>query len=467
MSGKMRALLALSVFFAALSGLWGQTTEVPQAPTVSQKQDMAIFSLGTYGYPIPLEVLGRVDLDIQRVFVDLGRFNVIGYQQRLSSADLPAFEEAIKQSKQGSVVIPDKYQFGEALLTQAEWNRLVGSFIVAVPVVGSFDSQYNQRSFRWEASISVDVTFLDVASGGTVIGQAHVVSSGSSKSNQFQSISDAVGGVPVQLTYEIRKIPAFQIQSRVLEVSGFTLKLQLGRNMGIQRGDEYAVVEKSMVSGFHDDRETGLVVIKDVGSEVSTGRIVYNEGPVAKDAQLSEIPRLGVEATPFFHVLSGTKLNVLNLDGSIYGGGGTAGSNYMLGLRAVASRGFYDTRPFAEVEVPINGIRNFLTAFAIPINVLVGGEYNLSFSRLSVTPYAAVGGSYVYLTEVITGYSTDTSNTWLFHLGGQIDLAASYLVSRDVKIFAEAGFEYWLSTIGWLYSNYGGLSIGGGLTWKL
>ncbi|HUX37244.1 MAG TPA: hypothetical protein VMV44_05015, partial [Rectinemataceae bacterium] len=148
MTKALRRLLPLLLTALALQGLAAQSGATAQtqalAPTVSEKQDMAIFGLGTYGYPIPLEVLGRVDLDIQKVFVDLGRFNVIGYQQRLSSADLPAFEDAIKKTKEGTMVIPDKYQFGEALLTHAEWNRLVGSFIVAVPVVGGFDSQYNQ-----------------------------------------------------------------------------------------------------------------------------------------------------------------------------------------------------------------------------------------------------------------------------------------------------------------------------------
>ncbi|MDA8409567.1 MAG: hypothetical protein M0001_04145 [Treponema sp.] len=467
MTPKKRGIMTVLALTLALAELGAQTATASQAPTVSTKQDMAIFALGVSGFSIPADVVSRVDLGIQKVFVDLGRFNVIGYQQRLSAADLGAFEDAIKKSKESSVVVPDKYQFGEALLTQAEWNRLVGAFIVAVPVVSSFDAGYAQKSFRWESNITVDVTFLDVASGGTVSGQAHVVSSGSSKSSEREAISNALNGISMQLTYEIRKIPTFQIQSRVLEVSWGTVKLQLGRNMGIQKGDEYAVVQKSTVEGFRDDRETGLVVIKDVGAEVSTGRIVYNQGPVTKDSQLSEIPRLGIEATPFFHVLSGTQLTVLNPNGSIMGGGGTTGSNYMLGMRAVLSRGVYDSRPFAEVEIPLNGIRNIFTAFAIPINVLAGGEYNMSIGRLSLTPYVAVGGSYVYLTEVITGYNTDTSNTWFFHFGGQADLAASFLVTRDVKIYAEAGFEYWLSTISWLYSNYGGVSVGGGLTWKL
>ena len=46
-----------------------------QAPTVSEKKDVAVFSLGYYGWAIPLETLGSIDQEIQKVFVDLGRFN--------------------------------------------------------------------------------------------------------------------------------------------------------------------------------------------------------------------------------------------------------------------------------------------------------------------------------------------------------------------------------------------------------
>ena len=48
------------------------------APTVSEKKDVAIFALGYYGWAIPLETLGSIDMEIQKVFVDLGRFNIIG-----------------------------------------------------------------------------------------------------------------------------------------------------------------------------------------------------------------------------------------------------------------------------------------------------------------------------------------------------------------------------------------------------
>jgi len=102
-----------------------------QAPVVSEKKDVAVFALGYYGWAIPFETLGNIDMEIQKVFVDLGRFNIIGVTQRLSSGGLEQFIATLKKAKEASFVMPEKYQFGEAILTEGEFNKLVGAFIVA------------------------------------------------------------------------------------------------------------------------------------------------------------------------------------------------------------------------------------------------------------------------------------------------------------------------------------------------
>jgi len=447
MSRTYRSLVPLLILAFALYGISAQTTTAAQAPTVSQKQDMAIFGLGTYGYPIPLEVLGRVDLDIQKVFVDLGRFNVIGYQQRLSSADLPAFEDAIKKTKEGSVVVPDKYQFGEATLTQAEWNRLVGAFIVAVPVVGSFDSQWNKQTLQWEANIAVDVTFLDVASGGSILGQAHVATKGTSKANQFEAISNALGGIGMQLTFEIRKIPAFQLQSKVLQVQGDSVTMALGRDMGVKVGDEYSIERLSTVAGLNNDQEVGLIVIKNVGAQVSTGRAIYGGNQADSSAQLREIPRLGVDLDPYVHLV------------------GMPGSwSFLPGVRAVLSRGFYDVRPYVAAQIPVGQTIGLFTALFVPINVTAGAEYDLGVGRATFTGYAGLGASYVHFFEAISGTSTDTD--YFSHVGAQAWAKISWLFSRDMRVFVEGGLEGWLP-VSTLFSSYGGIGFGAGADIKL
>lgn len=418
-----------------------------QAPRVSEKQDIAIFALGYYGFAIPYEALGNIDMEIQKVFVDLGRFNILGVTQRLSSGGLEEFIQTLRKAKEANFVVPEKYQFGEAILTEAEFNKLVGAFVVAAPVVSSFNSYYDQKRLEWVTDIKTNVTFIDVAAGGSVMSIAEVQTSGSDKQNQVTSITNAIEGIPMQLQYEIRKIPAFQINTRILAVSGSEIKLQLGRNMGIQKGDEYAIVVGGLIEGFRDDREAGLVLIKDVGPEVSTGRVVYGLKDATKDAQLREIPRQGVDFEPYIHVIKGEE-----------------SSAFLPGVRATFSRGFYDFRPYAAVQVPPNQIMSVLTAFFIPINGIVGAEYNLMLGRLTFTPSAGLGASYVHFTEAISDTSTDTD--YLSHIGAQAYARLSYLVNRDMRIFVEAGLEGWLA-MDTIFDSYSGIGVGAGLSFKL
>ncbi|MGO8692185.1 MAG: hypothetical protein ACLQMF_00810 [Rectinemataceae bacterium] len=418
---------------------------------VSKKQDVAIFALGYYGWAIPQEALGNIDAEIQKVFVDLGRFNIIGMTERLSSGGLDQFIAALKKAKEADFVMPDKYQFGEAVLTEAEFNKLLGAFIVAVPVVTNFNSFYDNKSFRFETQLKTDVTFIDVSSGDT-IGISQVETTGTDKSNRAKSIANAIDALPMQLQFEIRKIPAFQINTRILEVHGAEVELQLGQDMGIRKGDEYSVMKESMIMGIKDEREVGLIDIKDVGTGISTGRIIYSQIPLGPDVQLREIPRLGLDVEPYLHVLTG----------------GTQ-SAVLPGVRLVPSRGFYGFRPYFGIQIPVGQILNFGTIFAIPISGILGGEYNMHVGRLSITPYGGVGITYLYISEAISGYNSQTNFFTHAGLQGYVDL--SYLVTRDVSLYAEVGVDYWLGLTGLkdygFFGDYGGLGFGGGISIKL
>ncbi|MGA2548233.1 MAG: hypothetical protein ABSF43_16930 [Rectinemataceae bacterium] len=414
------------------------------APTVSEKKDVAIFALGYYGWAIPLETLGSIDMEIQKVFVDLGRFNIIGYSERLSSGGLQQFIATLKKAKEANFVMPEKFQFGEATLTEAEFNKLVGAFIIATPIVSEFNSRYNSDKSQWETDIKTNVTFIDVGAGGSILGIAEVKSSGSDKTNQNKSISNAIEGIPLLLQFEIRKIEAFQINTRVLAASGSEIKLQLGQNMGIKKGDEYSIIVSETIEGFKNESEKGLVQIKEVGSEVSTGRVVYSSIKLSKDVQLHEIPRLGIDAEGYFHMAGGTAIP---------------------GLKFTLSRGFYGFRPYGAVQIPVSEVSTYFGLLSvIPVNAIVGGEYNLYLGRFTLTPYGGVGASYAH---VLTPVNSSDQTDWLSHIGGQAYLRASILFTRELSVFAEGGFEYWASMNSFFFNNYGGLSFGGGVTYKL
>jgi hypothetical protein len=433
---------ALCIIFSILIGasLFAQ-------PTVSEKQDVAVFGLGYYGWNIPYETLGSIDNEIQKVFVDLGRFNIIGVTQRLSPGGLDQFIATLKRAKESNFVMPEKFQFGEAFLTEGEFNKLTGAFIVAVPVVTNFNSYYDTKNARYQTTITTGVTYIDVAGGGRVLAMNKIESTGTDKTNQRNSISSAINSIPNQLQFQIRSVSAFQISTRILAASGSEIRLQLGQNMGIRRGDEYSVIDERTLEGFSDAREAGLVVIQDVGPEVSTGSVLYTSIALGKNTQLREIPRQGMDLDIYMH--------------SIGGGAPTLAP----GIRATASRGFYGLRPYAAVQIPLGFISSFFDFVEIfPVNVILGAEFVMNFGRLSFMPYAGLGISYFHISTPWLTYETD----FVSHIGVQAYGKLAYLLTRDIRLYAELGFEGWLQTYDFPENKtYAGLSIGAGATIKL
>ena len=413
-------------------------------PVISEKQDIAIFALGYYGWNLPYQSLGSIDGEIQKVFANLGRFTILGMSQRLSPGGLEQFIATMRQTKQSGFVLPEKFQFGEAFLTEQEFNRLVGAFVVVVPVVVEFNSWWDSKNLKFRTEIKTTISFIE-ASSGSLLAIKTLNSSGSDANNEYQSISAAIASIPMQLQYEIRSIPQFQISTRILTVNGSTARLQMGSNMGIMKGDEYAIVEKRSVEGFDDSREAGLIVIKDVGREVSSGQVLYASVELAKDTQLQEIPRLGLDLDFYLHLL---------------------GTQVLPGLRVTASRGFYALRPFAAAQIPLGLISSFYTVSIFPVNVLVGFEYVVNAGRLSVAPSAAAGLSYYHVTSGTINTDTDVLSHIGFQLGGRL----AYLFGRNARIFLDFGLEGW-SSLSRLYilrdPSYGGLMMGVGLTLKL
>lgn len=438
MKTRFRIALAVLVLVALAANAFAQ-------PQVSEKKELAIFSLGYYGWNIPLETLGTIDIDIQRVFVDLGRFTIIGMQQRFSTGGLDQFIATIRQSKEQNFVLPERFQFGEAFLTEAEFNRLVGAFIIAVPVVTSFNSQYvNGR--EWQTDIKTNVSFINVEDG-TLLGIANVETSGTSRETQFKSIQDAINGIPMQLQFEIRKIPAFTLNTRVLGVVGGEIKIQLGSNMGIQKGDEYAVITGGRFEGFRDEREVGLLLIKDVGPEVSTAIIRYAGAPVVKDTQLREIPRLGVDLSLYGHLYNFILTNALP-EGT---------SSFLLGARAELTRGFYDLQPYVAAQALFNW------DLIYPLSVVAGLQKTVYMRRLEAGFRGGIAFGSNALVAILDEAFNQSDDPWFTHAGVSGGAFVSYLVTRDMKIFVEGQVDYLL---GWIFPSYGGYQLGAGVTLK-
>jgi hypothetical protein len=204
-------------------------------------------------------------------------------------------------------------------------------------------------------------------------------------------------------------------------------------------------------SGKQVSGEKGLLIVRRVEEEVSTARVVYSNGVPQEGEQLQELPRLGIDATAFAHAVA------LQL--------GPAPSAYPLpllaGLRVGLSRGFYGFRPHVTVEMPFHLISDTAYVYGgIPLNVSLGGEYNLYLGRLQIVPMAALG---VGMAIPLGG---DKRDFQLTHFGGSAQLTVTYLFSRDAKLVLEAGYLLWVTNASTGLGTYEGVFGGVGISRK-
>jgi hypothetical protein len=440
------------------------TASAAYAQEVSKKKEIAIFRLSTYNQNIPDAALGSIDEELKAVFINLGRFDIVGMSYRLGEGDVNTFMAKIREIKQQNVKIPDKFQMGQEIFTEADMNRLVGSFIVVIPSVTFFDIHREERTVAgrrvasFSAQLKTSFTFVNVAEGKPMA-QFFVETTGSDD-DRDRAAQKAISSIPQRLEFEITKIPEFQLKTGVLEKKGSQVVLQLGRDMGIKRGYEFAVVDERVIKGGHMlDTESGLLVVKEVGSEVSVGTILFGDPRVGD--QLREVPRLGTEVTPYLDVLVNP---------------GASGEGYYVvaGLTVIATKGFYDLRPLAGIEFPLpiapeDSLLPGMWVFGFPFNVYVGGEYVIYMRRLQLRPQAGFGFG------MIVPWLVDTEDPIFTHIGGFVSLKLSYLIDRDTAVSADLGYKGYLGVYDGLLdllevagsSTYGGLRISVGVSRKL
>jgi hypothetical protein len=425
------------------------------AQVVSERKEIAVFKLSYYRYDIPNAVLGGIDEEIRSVFINLGRFDVVGLTQRLEEGDLNEFIDKIKMFKEEQTEIPEEVQMGKEFFTKADFDRLVGSFIVVVPSVANYVVARLDTG-EYEVNIKTSFSFINVEEGKT-FAQAFVDTEGKD-TDQGLAIKAALDAIPAELTFQIRKIPEFQLKTGIIEVRGTEIIIELGRDLGLKAGDEYVIVSSEILqSGRALTSEQGLVVIKEVSDEVSVAKVIYARPRPQIGDQLQEVPRFGMDITPYVHYVAQNA--AFPLDQQLF----------LFGARAAVSRGFYGFRPLIGIEVPT--LANIL--LALPLNVYVGGEYNIYLGRFQIVPMAGVGVGMAYLWYLGIADVPEDERYFITHFGGKASITANYLFHKNFKISVEAGYNLWFSTIpqatffkNLVFPSYDGLFVGAGVTYK-
>ena len=415
------------------------------AQEVSKKKEVAVFNLSYYKWTIPPSALGSIDEQVRGVFVNLGRFDQVGMTYRLGEEDVNAFIESISTFKAENAEIPEQVQMGREFFTQADMNRLVSSFIVVIPAVADFITDRGKDG-KYTTEIRTSFTFVNVETAKSFA--QFFVSTRGSDDNPARATREAIDAIPMQLTFQIRKVPEFQLRTGILEVRGGEVLIEFGRDMGVKPGDEYLIMgTRVLKSGKQVSDEKGLLIVRQVKDEVSTATVVYSNGRPQEGEQLQELPRLGIDVTPLARAV------VLQVIPSPFA------MPVLAGIRTSLARGFFGFRPQVTLELPLHVLFDSGIAAAyggFPLNISVGGEYNLYLGRLQVVPTASIG--------VGVAIPLDKDKTpQLTHFGGSAGIALTYLFSRDAKLVLEAGYLGWVSS--WL-ASYDGVYGGAGVSVK-
>lgn len=418
---NLKRLLSTLVLFSLILPAFAQE--------VSKKQDLTLLPLSVYGPKLDRRVTSSVDSRIKEVFVNLGRFTVLGLSTRLDTIDTESFLDKIREMKRMNVTIPDDVKFGNVAFTEKDYNALVGSFIVVIPQITNFAVERDDGKYK--AIVETSFTFLR-GSDLSAIKVANI-STSSTEDRESEAVSNAVGAIPMQLTFEIRKIPEFQLKTGVIDVKGADVMLELGRNLGITLGDEYVLQSKSTVAGFERVQETGLIIIKEVQEKYSVGQLIYGD-PIIGDP-LAELPRFGLDIEGY--VQGGTRKLLSPLAGYLNNDSFLA----VAGVKGVLSRGAFDLRPSVALEIPFEGF-GVLGILFVPFNAWAGLDYMIYMGRLNLQFSGALGYSGLYDALDLFDLEDQFLTT---HIGGKVEATAGLLLGRDWKIQGTAGFRAMVS----------------------
>ncbi|NNM66892.1 MAG: hypothetical protein HKM06_02645, partial [Spirochaetales bacterium] len=419
----MKRIGVFFVFLALASAL--------QAQVPSKKQDIALFSLSSGDPSVPRALMEGVDAQIKQTLLTIGRFNVLGLAFRLDNLRLKDFVAKLKLIKEQSSPPNTGIQFGEQFLTLDEYNKIAGSFLVVIPRVTGFQVIRRPNNVH-EADIETTFTILRGSDLSPIPGGfIQLRTQGFDRYPQKAAEMALQEMIPL-LTFDLRKVPQFQITSGVLDVGFETAKIELGRNLGIMVGDEYSLRKDVTEDGVDKQKEVGLIIVRKVNDTSSDAFIAYGNPFVGETVH--EIPRLGVDVEPYVNLV-----HRFTSDGDAY--------NLSVGIQSVYNRGFWDVKPLFGIEVPL--ILDVSNVLWLPFYSYLGAEfYPLRLGRFDLTVSAALAGGGAYILVDTSQFLGSNSQPFYWtHIGARAEAKAQFLFSRDAKIAAMVGGAAYLGLL--------------------
>ncbi|UTC75302.1 hypothetical protein E4O03_00810 [Treponema sp. OMZ 792] len=393
------------------------------AQKVSEKKDVAVFATLYEDLYTSSEFIAMIDEAIMDVFFSLERFNIIGLEYRLTTEDADAFTEVILKSREENVSIPEDVLRGLEAFTREDWEKLVNSYYVAVPVVKNISikkEKYNDLFLGEIDGFCVKFTAkFTVYSPKEDLKEEFLVGIESASYSYEKACKAAASSLSDKLDLELRKIEAFKIKTGIIKSEKNTITFELGKKMGVKLGDEYVVLNED------GKKETGLIVVTKTENDFSEGLILYSKNPLKLGDPIKEVPHGPFE----YRAYALGEIGVFSLENGLYDAGGT------FGLHISGTRGFYRFRPCFGTEMTIDTHFPKLLSLGAPITIFAGAEIgNTYLRRLQILPTVQF-----YYTMIITG-----SKEKIPLPGGaglRAFVHASFLVTKNFKIGGDAGVK--------------------------
>ncbi|GAB6089306.1 hypothetical protein [Spirochaeta dissipatitropha] len=396
-----------------------------------QQQDLRV--------PTPEEVRSEferaftnIDQRIRQVFVNIGRFDVVGESYSIDGEDVDSFVRQIRQFRAESIELSEEVLLGRQAFTESDFNRLADGYYLVIPSVSYYRAELTEDA-TYRVEIEVSFAFISMETQRTF--ERFTISSSGTGENLSAAISSAISSIPSNLDFRIRTVPEFQIRTGITDIIGRQVLIEFGRNMGLNVGDEFMIVHYRDFGVYTVEEETGLIYITDVRDNFSFGIPIYsNPRPMIGD-QLHEVPRSGIEAEFYGGVQS---MNLMTDPERI-------DLLPIIGIKATVSRGFYPVRPIVKVELPFIFARD---DFRSPetgdpffgVTAAIGAEYLMILGRLRFSPFAMLG-----ITTGRFGLDFEDEETVdLAGIGINAGARIGWHLSRNSVLYIEPGFSAYI-----------------------
>jgi hypothetical protein len=367
-----------------------------------------------------------------------GGYDIIVSGLAFDSEAVPALLEKLKE-KTGGAAVPESVRIGETTVSRADFEVLARADVLVIPSLAEYASEEEKRTAggsRWKVRLKTVFDFI--IREGEYTRMTRMVETMGYDPNPERAQSDAVKTVLPQFTYESEMLVGREKRITVLAVDGGDVFIGAGNKRGLLPGTEFTVREH--VSGEGEDtgtREKGLLLISEVTDDVSVATILYADPALELGDTVEEISRLGLEISP-------SALAFIPL-------ADPAALTVYAGVRVTLAKAVYTLRPLFAIESVVYPFSTYQLWF--PLRPFVGAEIRLHFGRFELAALPMIGIEHWF------SLAPEQSSRFIgFGLRGLVQ--ASLLVSRDVKVFLEGGYEYWFGT-------REGLLAGGGISIKL